>query len=383
MMYREIDFMYENTNELRNIINIITGVADMVDERENDRERNRNNGENTRQQRRRFNNHDYNFSNFHDIFHTRANHLNSINRTSGLNRQNLFTRLESNTQTSNNTNNTNNTNGLNRTPRHTNTNLNRFLLNFYDNVPVYPSREQINNGTREVLFSSIQNPLNISCPITLETFDGNDTITQILGCGHLFNSINLSSWFRNNVRCPVCRYDIRNYIPGRRPIIEVAPTNRNSRPNSPVRVQQTIERNTYLYQEEDDDQNNDSQNDNVNDDESKNDESNDESGNEDTRVNNSPETQSSGSTLHTATSENNQEPDHQEADDQEADDQELEEEREIINNLTSITQNLISSLLNNGQTEQRYNEIVYNLPYLDPSSNEIIFEGYIQNNFRF
>jgi hypothetical protein len=366
--------MYENANELRNIINIITGVADMVDERENDRERNRNNGENTRQQRRTFNNHGYNFSNFHDIFHARANHLNSTNRTSGLNRQNLFTRLESNIRSSNNTN---NTNGLNQNPRNTNTNLNRFLLNFYDNVPVYPSREQINNGTREVLFSRVQNPLNMSCPITLETFDENDTITQILGCGHLFNSINLSSWFRNNVRCPVCRYDIRNYIPGRNPIIREVPTNRNSRPNSPVRDQQTIETDSNLYQEEEDEQNNDSQNDNVNDEESKYDEPNDESREEDTRVNNSTDTESSGSTLQTSNRENNQELDDQE---------EEEEEREIINNLTSITQNLISSLLNNNnnnQTHQTYNDIIYNLPYFDPSSNEIIFEGYIQNNFRF
>ena len=90
--------------------------------------------------------------------------------------------------------------------------LNNFLNTFLStNVPVVPTQEQINNATRIIRYENIENPLNESCPISLERFNPNDTVTQICWCGHIFNSNELTSWFRTNVRCPVCRYDIRNY----------------------------------------------------------------------------------------------------------------------------------------------------------------------------
>ena len=82
---------------------------------------------------------------------------------------------------------------------------------FYDSVPVYPSLEEINRATRVVSFSSIENPVNHSCPITLANFQPDSSVMQILHCGHIFSSENINMWFRNNVRCPVCRYDIREY----------------------------------------------------------------------------------------------------------------------------------------------------------------------------
>ena len=33
----------------------------------------------------------------------------------------------------------------------------------------------------------------------------------ILYCGHLFSPNELANWFQSNVRCPICRYDIREY----------------------------------------------------------------------------------------------------------------------------------------------------------------------------
>jgi len=82
--------------------------------------------------------------------------------------------------------------------------------NLYSNVVVRPTNRQILDGTRNIIFSQIQEPLNTRCPISLEQFDGNNEVTQILGCGHIFHPVNLSSWFERNVRCPVCRFDIRN-----------------------------------------------------------------------------------------------------------------------------------------------------------------------------
>ena len=36
-------------------------------------------------------------------------------------------------------------------------------------------------------------------------------VTVIRFCGHIFYTEQLNTWFTSNCRCPVCRYDIRNY----------------------------------------------------------------------------------------------------------------------------------------------------------------------------
>jgi len=77
-------------------------------------------------------------------------------------------------------------------------------------VIVSPSQEEIANNTRQLIYNEVINPLNSSCPITLERFENNTECTQIIGCGHLFNRDGLNRWLIGNVRCPICRYDIRN-----------------------------------------------------------------------------------------------------------------------------------------------------------------------------
>ena len=49
---------------------------------------------------------------------------------------------------------------------------------------------------------------------------------QIIHCGHIFIPHQLNRWFQNNVRCPVCRYDIRDYEPNQ--------TNDSGTNNTPV-----------------------------------------------------------------------------------------------------------------------------------------------------
>lgn len=89
--------------------------------------------------------------------------------------------------------------------------LQSIMRNFYNPVPVAPSLEQINAATTDVLFSEIEEPVNATCPITLERFTDEQMVCQIKHCGHIFNREELLSWFVNNVRCPVCRYDVREY----------------------------------------------------------------------------------------------------------------------------------------------------------------------------
>ena len=81
----------------------------------------------------------------------------------------------------------------------------------FQNVVVAPSATQIANATRSIIFNENTEYLNTNCPITLENFATGDELTQIISCGHVFHGPAIQNWFRTNVHCPVCRYDIRNH----------------------------------------------------------------------------------------------------------------------------------------------------------------------------
>jgi hypothetical protein len=89
------------------------------------------------------------------------------------------------------------------------------LLNTFLNtrVIVRPTTEQIETATRLIRYRDIENPLAEFCPISLEEFNDDDEVRQILQCGHIFHQNQFQQWFDTNSRCPICRYDIRNYIP--------------------------------------------------------------------------------------------------------------------------------------------------------------------------
>ena len=83
---------------------------------------------------------------------------------------------------------------------------------FYDPVPVFPSIAQIQEGIRNITFSSLANPINDACPISLNVFQPFEVVSQIRGCGHVFSEAPLGIWLRTNCRCPVCRFDVRTYV---------------------------------------------------------------------------------------------------------------------------------------------------------------------------
>jgi hypothetical protein len=94
-----------------------------------------------------------------------------------------------------------------------NIDISTFLSNFLNtNVIVRPTNEEIENASRIIRYGDIENPLSETCPISLEHFNNNDMVRQIIHCGHIFSQNHFQTWFNSNVRCPVCRYDIRNYI---------------------------------------------------------------------------------------------------------------------------------------------------------------------------
>jgi hypothetical protein len=88
-----------------------------------------------------------------------------------------------------------------------NTNINEQLL----------SREQIALSTQTYGFTTptgvdAVDPSSNVCPISLEPFQLGDVVCEIRECGHKFKRPNLMHWFRRDARCPVCRYDLRDYM---------------------------------------------------------------------------------------------------------------------------------------------------------------------------
>jgi len=88
-----------------------------------------------------------------------------------------------------------------------NTNINEQLL----------TREQIAVSTQTYGFTApigvdALDPSSNVCPISLEPFQLGDVVCEIRECGHKFKRPNLMHWFRRDARCPVCRYDLRDYV---------------------------------------------------------------------------------------------------------------------------------------------------------------------------
>ena len=79
-------------------------------------------------------------------------------------------------------------------------------------VPIIPTSEQISNATIIDSFSNISNESEQTrCPIDQHEFDPSDNVMKIIFCGHMFKEHNLRNSFQHSSKCPVCRYDIRDY----------------------------------------------------------------------------------------------------------------------------------------------------------------------------
>lgn len=111
-----------------------------------------------------------------------------------------------------------------------NANVNNLLRSFYERNPrsTTPSVNEIQASTETSTFVSLQNPLNTTCPITLENFNPDSNVTRIRTCGHIFNQSALERWFRTSAHCPMCRIDIRDPPASNQPQQQQQETNNNS-----------------------------------------------------------------------------------------------------------------------------------------------------------
>jgi len=84
---------------------------------------------------------------------------------------------------------------------------------FQNNVIVSPTLQQIQGATTSYLYNQDGNGTEnyITCPITQEEFQDGEQVCRIINCGHTFKKTAIMQWFETSVRCPVCRYDIREH----------------------------------------------------------------------------------------------------------------------------------------------------------------------------
>tara|TARA_Y100000816_G_scaffold114012_1_gene79824 strand:+ start:357 stop:1721 length:1365 start_codon:yes stop_codon:yes gene_type:complete len=80
-------------------------------------------------------------------------------------------------------------------------------------VVVRPTNQEIQNAITRFTYEPSLTLLNRRCPITMEDFEEGDRLIQLIPCGHAFKDEPIINWFQEHVRCPVCRYDIRDYTP--------------------------------------------------------------------------------------------------------------------------------------------------------------------------
>jgi hypothetical protein len=189
---RQINSMTNSINVIRQTNTQIRNTLIQILNRSNQRNNQRNNQENNQENNQTPNN--FNRVFIHDIPYV-IDHIQNYTIPVAAN-------VNRNRNRNRNRNNTNrDSNGL------------RFYQNFFDPVEVYPTQSQIETATRNVQYCDILNPINRTCPISLEPFTDTDMVSIIRYCGHIFKPEELRTWFQTNYRCPMCRYDIRNYNP--------------------------------------------------------------------------------------------------------------------------------------------------------------------------
>lgn len=88
------------------------------------------------------------------------------------------------------------------------------MRRFFQNIVVQPTPEQIDSATELITYQPNMENVETQCPITLDDFQEGEVIRRIRHCKHTFREEAIQNWFRCNVRCPICRYDIREYSVG-------------------------------------------------------------------------------------------------------------------------------------------------------------------------
>ena len=125
--------------------------------------------------------------------------------------------------------------------------LGEYIVYYYpSNITRYDepdslTQEQFNICVRDISYTELHN--ETICPITLDNFIIGETISEIRQCNHIFKKNGLMNWLSRNIKCPICRYDLRNY----NRIIDNLPFTNNTYYNNTTNTTLNTDEDSDLY----------------------------------------------------------------------------------------------------------------------------------------
>ena len=90
--------------------------------------------------------------------------------------------------------------------------LNQIAPMGQEDVVIAPTQEQIDQACDVIPACEANLGDEYVCPIDLSPVRPDENVMIIKHCGHTFRESNLRELFRRDVKCPLCRFDIRNHV---------------------------------------------------------------------------------------------------------------------------------------------------------------------------
>jgi hypothetical protein len=81
-----------------------------------------------------------------------------------------------------------------------------------EDVDVVPTEAQINKACVVMPANQANISEQYACPIDLTPIEAHENIMKIKQCVHVFRESNLRELFTRDVKCPMCRFDIRDHV---------------------------------------------------------------------------------------------------------------------------------------------------------------------------
>lgn len=107
---------------------------------------------------------------------------------------------------------------------------NQLPRSFLDPVPIFPTPAQVQAATT---IRTLDADMEDNCSVCQDTMRSGESIRHITVCNHTFHRTCIDTWFVRNVRCPVCRHDIRetSVVPSTAaPVQQQMPENQTTNP---------------------------------------------------------------------------------------------------------------------------------------------------------
>jgi hypothetical protein len=90
--------------------------------------------------------------------------------------------------------------------------LNQIAPMAQEDVAIVPTEAQINKACDVMPAKEANLADQYTCPIDLSPISDDENVMVIKHCKHAFRESNLRELFTRDVKCPMCRFDIRDHV---------------------------------------------------------------------------------------------------------------------------------------------------------------------------